>query len=158
MTIKDRLVAFAFVVLFSCWSLYALSDPAGTDAELHQLVGQWVAKNRSMGGIGSMWEFRSDGTLSMAPGAIVDEPYRVEGDKLITSPNETGPDAKPQVMRFQITGDTMRQRIESAPGLKETGRKDKPTGEMELHRVGTATPGVPPIIGTWKPVTTSTPA
>ncbi|MCU1310186.1 MAG: hypothetical protein JWO20_1311, partial [Candidatus Angelobacter sp.] len=64
---------FAVLLLFATPILNAQSAPT-------EIVGRWVAQNRSKGGIGSIWEFKGDGTLRMAPGAIVDVPYQFDGD------------------------------------------------------------------------------
>ncbi len=59
------------------------------------LVGRWRSVETSYGGIGAMYEFRADGTIRFSPGAIVDMPYRLEGDQLILPPATTdGPEQK----------------------------------------------------------------
>ncbi len=59
------------------------------------LVGRWRSVETSHGGIGAMYEFRADGTIRVSPGAIVDMPYRVEGNQLILPPATTdGPEQK----------------------------------------------------------------
>jgi hypothetical protein len=40
------------------------SAPAG-------IVGRWRSLGASKGGIGEVWEFRSDGTVDYSPGAVV---------------------------------------------------------------------------------------
>ena len=42
-----------------------------------------------------MYHFQADGTVDFSPGAIVDMPYRVEGDQVIFPPGTTnGPEIK----------------------------------------------------------------
>ena len=56
-------------------------------------VGHWVAEHVSTSGIGSWWDFRPDGTLTMHVGAIVTSPITRSGDTF-TSPlssNGTSP-------------------------------------------------------------------
>lgn len=49
----------------------------------------------SQGGIGAMYEFGADGTIRFSPGAIMDMPYRLEGNQLILPPATTnGPEQK----------------------------------------------------------------
>jgi hypothetical protein len=59
------------------------------------LIGRWRSVETSKGGIGAVYQFNTDGTLDFSPGAIVDMPYRVEGDQLILPPaTTTGPEMK----------------------------------------------------------------
>ena len=59
------------------------------------LIGRWRSVETSKGGIGAVYQFRADGTIDFSPGAIVDMPYRVEGDQLILPPDTTtGPEMK----------------------------------------------------------------
>jgi hypothetical protein len=74
----------------------------------------------------------------MAPGAVVDMPYQIDGDKLILPPGTTKPDAKPQIYLFRIDGDTLYE------------RGDGMQGEVRLVRLTKAKPGDAPIVGTWK--------
>ena len=117
---------------------------------LTQLVGHWVAANRSKGGIGSIWEFKPDGTLIMAPGAVVDMPYKLEGDTLTLPPKRTGPDAKPQVLKIRFDGDAMDQEVSGSAG---------PPLKMRYIRITPAKGGEPPIVGKWKlaPLATANP-
>src|SRR3977135_1474951 len=62
------------------------------------LIGRWRSIETSKGGIGAMYQFRADGTFDFSPGAIVDMPYRMEGDQLIFPPETTtGPEMKSTV-------------------------------------------------------------
>jgi hypothetical protein len=64
-------------------------------ADAHALVGRWLSVETSKGGIGAMYEFRADGTFQFSPGAIVEMPYRLEGDQLILpSATTDGPEQK----------------------------------------------------------------
>ena len=57
------------------------------------LIGRWRSVETSKGGIGAVYEFRADGTIDFSPCAIVDMPYRLEGDQLILPPaTTTGPE------------------------------------------------------------------
>lgn len=59
------------------------------------LIGRWRSVETSQGGIGAVYQFNTDGTIDFSPGAIVDMPYRVEGDQLILPPDTTtGPEMK----------------------------------------------------------------
>jgi len=94
-----------------------------------------------------MWEFKADRTFTMAPGAVVDMPYKIEGDKLILPPVTTGPDAKPLVLAFRIEGDTLYESIGDAAAKDAAARKD-----VKYVRVSMSEPGDQPIVGTWKAV------
>jgi len=76
------------------------------------LIGRWRSVETSKGGIGAVYQFHSDGTVDFSPGAIVEIPYRVEGDQLILPPaTTTGPEVKSvlswprdRVMRIAMLG------------------------------------------------------
>jgi hypothetical protein len=70
------------------------------------LTGRWRSVETSQGGIGAVYQFHANGTVDFSPGAIVDMPYRVEGDQLILPPGTTtGPEVKSTLM---LSGDAMR--------------------------------------------------
>jgi hypothetical protein len=116
-----------------------LSTALVTDSIRSQLIGQWVALNRSEGGIGSIWEFKPDGTFTMSPGVVVDMRYRLEGDTLTLPPATTLPDAKPQIIKIRFEGDHLYQKYSDAPV------------EMPFIRIQAGRPGDAPIVGRWKP-------
>ena len=97
-------------------------------------VGHWVAEHTSSGGIGSWWDFRPDGTLTMHIGAIVTSPITRAGNTF-TSPPATinGP---PITVTFRIDGDTLH--LQSAD-----------TPEQILTRVGPAPSAAVPLLGKW---------
>ena len=85
-----------------------------------------------------MWEFRSDDTFTMSPGAAVDMRYRLEGDTLTLSSSDVERDPHPQVFKIRVEGDRLYQRT---PQM---------AAEMPLVRVKGGRPGDDPIIGQWK--------
>jgi hypothetical protein len=111
---------------------------SATDLVRSQLIGQWVALNRSKGGIGSIWEFKPDDTFTMSPGAIVDLRYRLEGDTLTLSSPEAEPDPHPMVFKIRFEGDRLYQ------------RKLDMAEAVPLVRVKSGRPADAPIIGQWK--------
>jgi hypothetical protein len=76
------------------------------------LIGRWRSVETSKGGIGAVYEFHADRTFDFSPGAIVDMPYRVEGNQMILPPATTGgPEIKSKltwpgdrVMRIAMPG------------------------------------------------------
>jgi hypothetical protein len=106
-------------------------------------VGHWVAEHTSNGGIGSWWDFRPDGTLTMHIGAIVTSPITRSGDTL-TSPPATvnGPPIK---VTFHIDGDTLHLQSPDTP-------------EQILTRIGPAPSAADPLLGRWKPLPPATPS
>jgi hypothetical protein len=98
-----------------------------------QVLGTWVAVQRSTGGLGSMVTFMPGGKLEMSFGAIVESWYEIKGDQL-TEPS--GTNAPPTVMRFRIEGNTLHEQSGSQP-------------EIRLLRVGRT--GTMPIVGVWRP-------
>ncbi len=126
----ENMVRLGAIFLF--FATTALAQNAVTE---DQLAGTWVAVHRSLGGIGSTWEFQRGGKLRMTIGAIVEEPYKIKGNEIITPPGSTKPDAKPMMIRFRVEGDTM--------FWGEPGR------EARLKRLTPAESGVPSIVGQW---------
>jgi hypothetical protein len=107
-------------------------------------VGHWVAEHSSKGGIGSWWDFRPDGTLTMHIGAIVTSAITRSGDTF-TSPPATV-DGPPIKVTYRIDGDTLHLNSPDTP-------------EQTLTRIGPAPSATDPLLGKWKPVppaTTST--
>lgn len=106
-------------------------------------VGHWVAEHPSAGGIGSWWDFRSDGTLTMHVGAVVTLTITRSGDTF-TSPPPTlsGPPIK---VTFHVDGETLHL---SSPG----------TPEQALTRIGPAPSATDALLGKWKPLPPATPS
>jgi hypothetical protein len=105
-------------------------------------VGHWVAEHIS-NGVGSWWDFRSDGTLTMHIGAIVASPITRSGDTFTSPPlTVNGPPIK---VTFRIDGDTLH--------LQSAG-----TPEQILTRIGRAPSATDPLLGKWKPLPPATPS
>lgn len=106
-------------------------------------VGHWVAEHVSTSGIGSWWDFRPDGTLTMHVGAIVTSPITRSGDTF-TSPPVTvnGPPIK---VTYRIEGDTLHLQSLDTP-------------EQVLTRIGPAPSAADPLLGKWKPLPPATPS
>jgi hypothetical protein len=97
-------------------------------------VGRWVAEHPSSGGIGSWWEFRPDGTLTLYFGAMVTGAVSRTGD-MLTMPSATigGPPAN---VHFRVDQQTL--------VLIENGT------ESAYVRVGTAPSKSDLLVGTWR--------
>ncbi len=141
--IQKRFFGSAWSVRSLLTILLFLSAISGAQSAKSDIVGHWVSADRSKGGIGSMWEFKSDGSLTMSPGTLVDMPYRISGDKLILPPGTTHADAKPQTFSFRVEGNTLYE----TPDEPASDRSKK---ELRFTRVSAAKQGDPPIVGTWK--------
>jgi TonB family protein len=111
----------------------------GADSAFSQLVGRWVGLNRSEGGMGSIWEFKSDGTFTMSPAAVVDMRYRLERDTLTMSFQQVSSDSGPQVLKIRLQGDRLYAKYGDMPE------------QIFLVRTKGGMPGDDPIIGEWKP-------
>ena len=91
------------------------------------LIGRWRSTQTSKGGIGAVYQFRADGTFDFSPGAIVDMPYRMEGDQLIFPPETTtGPEMKStvawpsnDVMRMTMQGHAEEYKRRGAPDSRD---------------------------------------
>ena len=120
--------------------LAACAGDLGVDGltEDTSLVGKWESVARSQGGIGHTFEFHSDSTASLTPGAMVDFTYRLEGAQLVmvfTDPSSGS--VTEDTVEVHISGDTMIQRD------PESGQ------ETRLVRSKAPEAGNPPIVGAW---------
>ncbi len=98
--------------------------------ESQTIVGRWRSVETSHGGIGALYEFRTDGTFSFSPGAIVDMPYRLEGDQIVfPSSTTTGPEEKSK--------------------LEWSGRDVFRMDNIAYSRQGAAPNGTQPLKGEW---------
>jgi hypothetical protein len=102
------------------------------------LLGKWESL-RNPNGLGTVLEFRADGTLRASFGAIVDMTYRVENGVLISSYIDERT-RKSQEVRIPITisADTL---IERSP--------DGSRPDVSMKREKGGRQGDPPIVGTW---------
>jgi hypothetical protein len=62
-------------------------------------VGRWRSLETSKGGIGSVYEFRSAGTVDFSSGAVVEMQWRIENDQLVLSPPEAGGAEQKQTLK-----------------------------------------------------------
>jgi hypothetical protein len=106
-------------------------------------VGHWVAEHPSRGGIGSWWDFRPDGTLTMHIGTIVTSTITRSGDTFTSPPATTN--GAPNTVTFHVEGNTLH--IKSADGQEQT-----------LERIGAAPSATDPLLGKWKPLPPATPS
>ena len=117
---KPALLLFATLAL-------AIAQPSAN------LTGRWRSVETSQGGIGAVYQFHADGTIDFSPGAIVDMPYRVEGDQLILPPaTTTGPETK---SKLAVSGDVMQLSVEGHVA--------------EYHRQGQVRDSRDPLLGEW---------
>src|SRR5882672_6748585 len=108
---------------------------ASAGAQQRTLAGKWRAIETSMGGIGSLLEFHSDGTMIFSPGAIVPSKYRVEEDTIVSTYKDarTGKESEEET-EFELAGDA-------------TLRYGSPP--VEMTRVGKPVDPANLLIGTW---------
>ena len=128
-----RLVLVALYLVSLSASAQTQTTPPSTGTP----VGHWVAEHPSQSGIGSWWDFRSDGTLTMHIGAIVTSTITRSGDTF-TSPPATAAGA-PITVTFHVDGNTLH--IKSADGQEQT-----------FTRIGTAPSATDPLLGKWQPL------
>jgi hypothetical protein len=108
------------------------------DPPPQNLLGRWRSVETSKGGVGSMLTFHANGVVDFSPGAVVEMPYRIEGDELILPPaTTTGPEQRQQI---EFRGNNQLRLIIKAEGL---------TGAMNLTRKGAAPDITNSILGEW---------
>ena len=101
-----------------------------------KLLGRWRSLETSRGGIGSTLAFRKQGIVEYSVGAVVEMPYRVEGDQLVLPPGTEGGPEQWQTMTFSADN---RLRLAS---VGEPG--------TELIRQGRRTDASEAIVGEWR--------
>jgi hypothetical protein len=100
------------------------------------LTGRWRSLETSRGGIGSMITFLEGGALEFSPGAVVEIPYRIEGDQLIL-PGGSKDASESRQKIVWLADDKLRLDTESGPGI-------------ELTRAGARESASEPILGEWQ--------
>ena len=134
-----RLVLVALSLVMLSASAQTQSSPPSTGTP----VGHWVTEHPSRSGIGSWWDFRPDGTLTMHVGAIVTSTITRSGDTF-TSPPATA-DGAPITVTFHVDGNTLH--IKAADGQEQT-----------FTRIGTAPSASDPLLGKWQPLPPAVPS
>ena len=88
-----------------------------------KLLGRWRSLETSRGGIGSLLAFRKGGIVEYSVGAVVEMPYRIEGDQLVLPPGtENGPEQR-QTMTFSDNRLRLAAVGEPATELVRQGRR-----------------------------------
>lgn len=112
-------IVFASVVVFACRE------------RVTTVVGRWEPVQLSDGGIGSVWDFRDDGTVTSGAVVQVNFSYSLEEGKLVF-PSVDSERTKGRIVEFSADGEAML--FDGVPAR---------------WRVGLATPGMHPIVGLW---------
>ncbi len=114
-----RLAAFALLGV----TAFAQAPPG--------IVGRWRTLGTTKGGIGSMFEFHDDGTLSYSLGAVVEMNYRIEGNQLIFPPGTVNGPEQHQTIKWVNADRLVLNKTET------------------LSRQGAARDANNPILGEW---------
>jgi hypothetical protein len=137
MQVSSLRSAFVLAALF----IAGIANSQGPASDPTSPVGHWVAEHPSQGGIGSWWDFRSDGTVTMHIGAIVALSITRSGNTFTSPPVIVG--GTPIVVTWHVEGDTLHLQSPNAP-------------DQTLSRVGPAPSTTDPLLGKWKPLLPST--
>jgi hypothetical protein len=99
------------------------------------VLGRWHSVERSKGGIGAVYEFRADGTVTFSPAAIVTGAYSEEKGNLVITFSES---KKQAVMKLdRVAPDRVKVTLNDAPA-------------REMRRIGPPEAGPGSIQGYWK--------
>lgn len=118
--------------------LGATAERSGAADAVSPLLGRWESVVRSAGGVGRVFEFRPDGSMTTWVVVMVELTYEVKGRLLLTSyrhPNSGSTET--QVASFRLEGDTL---IQKDPQYG---------GETKLTRKRAGGPQDAPIVGVW---------
>lgn len=122
------------IALVMCSSFVFAPYASARQACSAEIVGRWRSLETTKGGIGQMWELRSDGTADCSTGAVVIMAWRIENNQLILPPAMK--DGADQKFTLKWLGDDT--------VMWETGK-----GVAKLQRVGNRSERENPIIGEW---------
>ncbi len=129
------------ILVLANFTATAQTDPKATATS--SPVGHWVAEHPSYGGIGSWWNFRPDGTLTMYVGAMATSPLTRTGDTLTMPSGQEG--KPPTPLTYKIEGNTLRL-------------KNSDGHETVFTRIGTPPSPADPLLGQWRPNPSATPS
>jgi len=124
----------ACLMLLVCFSFDFGFCASAQQPTSNNVVGRWRSLETSKGGIGVLYEFRSDGTVDFSPGAVVEMPWRVENNQLILPAATTG--GTEQKLNLKWLGDNKLSWATEA-------------GVIELARVGNRADAGNPMLGEW---------
>src|SRR6202046_1944895 len=120
------------------WSQSSPAEtPSTSNSQAETPVGHWVAEHPSRTGVGSWWDFRPDGTLTMHIGAIVSSTITRTRDTITSPPVTAG--GPPITVSYHIEGDTLHLNSTNTP-------------EQTLARIGPAPSATDPLLGKWRPI------
>lgn len=111
--------------------------PGTGEAPSANLLGRWRSLKTSSGGIGALFAFHEDGSLDFSPGAVVELPYRLNGDTLSLPADSKDSGTKNKV---KFVDENHVQLISESQGKTHT---------QELRRNGSAPDTENPILGEW---------
>ncbi len=112
------------------------ADPATSATTAESPAGRWVAAHTAADGIGTWWDIRPNGTLTMFLGAAATAHVSHTAD-ILTVPSGK-PDGSTIALEFRITGNIM--------NLKRPGERD-----TIFTREGPAPKPSDPLLGRWRP-------
>jgi hypothetical protein len=114
----------------------AQSPRPAARASANSPVGHWMAQHPARGGLGSWWDFRSDGTFTMHIGAMVTSTLTRSGNTVTMRSGTVG--GKPVTATVRVVGDKLYM-------------KAADSDETNMTRVGPAPSPGDPMLGKWRP-------
>lgn len=118
-----------------------------TGAFADEISGRWYSVSRSRGGLGTMLDFRSDGSVEYSPGAIVDYRWRIHGANLALTSIDPVKGEENMDTFFRISGNALT--IGNPSGVQLTfSRQGNGTGLAGIWTAQTMMDGHP-VRNTW---------
>ena len=121
-------------LLLACANFDSGSCASAQQSSSTSIVGRWRSLETTKGGIGNVYEFRSDGTVDGSLGAVVEMPWRIENNQLILPPETNGGAERKTNLKW--LGDNKLNLVSEA-------------AVIELARVGDRANADNPILGEW---------
>jgi hypothetical protein len=130
-----RVFCFATsVILLVCASFDFGLHASAQQSSSASIVGRWRSLETSKGGLGAVYEFRSDGTVDFSYGAVVEMPWSIENNQLVLPSGAVGGDEQRDTLQWLSDGKL---------GLKTEA------GVTELTSVGDRSHADKPLVGEW---------
>jgi hypothetical protein len=131
---EKRVFRFVASLIFLFCASFSFGLYASAQQSSSSIVGRWRSLETSRGRLGAMYEFRSDGTIDLSYGAIVESPWRIENNQLVLPPATVDGDEQKFTLQW----------------LSDSKLKLKTEASVtELTRVGDRSHADQPLVGEW---------
>ncbi len=133
-SVKREFRSAAALILLVCANFSFGLKASAQQSPSASIVGRWRSLETSRGGLGAVYEFRSDGTVDFSYAAVVESPWRIENNQLVLPP-------------ATVDGDEQKSTLQWLSDSKLRLKTD--ASVIELTRVGDRPHADNPLVGEW---------